>query len=313
MIYEQNGDAINIACIGECMVEISSKFHGSNQANLGFAGDTMNTAVYLSRILASKRFNVSYVTRLGSDKFSERALGFLGNEGLDTKLIGQDKNHNIGIHAIDLDQDGERSFTYWRSQSAAKGMFSGGTPSFQDITGFNLIFISAITLAILPPLIRNRLIKFCGRAKSDGCLIAFDSNYRPSLWKNINEARRSIDRMWANCSIAMPSFDDEQRLNPGITALEVIDRIAEFGADEVVLKSGIEGPQTWPDRSLCKFLKSNDVVDTTGAGDSFNAGYLAARLTGESQSGAAQAGHTLALKVIAGSGAIIPKKEMGRC
>lgn len=298
---EKLQNVVKIACIGECMVELS----GIGHSTIGFAGDTMNTAVYLSRLLDPAGFEVSYLTRLGTDNFSTRAIEFLSSEGIATGHIGRDSDRNIGLYAIDLDDTGERSFTYWRGQSAARGMFGNGLPALSDLSAFDVIFLSAITLAILPPDARTDLIVACGVARDQGRVVAFDSNYRPGLWGSAQDARDTMDQMWGNCSIAMPSLDDELTLYPELTLKQILKRIAAFGVDEVALKSGEIGPTLWPEQASGHFSAAVKVVDTTGAGDSFDAGYLAARLLGETQVNAATMGHNLALKVIAEPGAII--------
>lgn len=117
------------------MVELSAPTADQNRVSLGFAGDTMNTAVYLSRQLDPARFEVSYMTRLGQDRFSDRALGFLQSEGIQTDRIGRDCDRNIGIYAIDLDDQGERSFTYWRAQSAAARCLAKAHPRCLSLPG----------------------------------------------------------------------------------------------------------------------------------------------------------------------------------
>lgn len=115
--------------------------------------------------------------------------------------------------------------------------------------------------------------------------------------------------MWASCSLALPSFDDEARLRPGSEPADVFDRVRDLGAEEVVPKNGRHGVwiagATGTDR--LSLLQAARVVDTSGAGDSFNAGYLAARLSDASAAEAARAGHDLAVEVMARHGAIIPR------
>lgn len=297
-------DMVHICSIGECMVELSGYSETQNCVNLGFAGDTMNTAVHLSRQLDPERFEVSYLTRLGQDKFSDQAIRFLSKEGIQTNHIGRDANRNIGIYSINLDDEGERSFTYWRSQSAAREMFGKGVPALPDLGAFDVIFLSAITLAVLPPHVRTALTSACAAAHAQGRVVAFDSNYRPTLWESAEIARQTIDEMWASCSIAMPSLDDEQKLHPNLSPDQIVDRIAAFGVSEIVLKSGSNGPKLWPKATADSFRIADTVMDTTGAGDAFDAGYLAARLTGKDQVTAAHAGHELASDVISKPGAI---------
>ena len=301
-------DLVRVACIGECMIELSQLDLVTGQAHVGFAGDTLNTAVYLARL----RDGVSFLTNLGTDAFSTRMLAMFAEEGIDCGLIGRHEARLPGIYSIEVDAAGERSFRYWREASAARTLFSGVGPRLDDLGRFQVIYLSGITLAILPEQVRADLIERLSALRDAGHRVVFDSNYRPRLWSDAATARGAFDAMWTACSLAMPSLDDEELLYPGSSLVQVMDRIAGLGAPEIVLKNGAAGPLIRADgRQLQTALpRAERVVDTTGAGDSFNAGYLDARLAGASPEAAAAAGHRLACHVIAYPGGVIPKSAM---
>ncbi len=288
------------------MIELGQLSLDDGLAHIGFAGDTLNTAIYLSRLMPGQ---VSYVTNLGTDTFSDRMQAVFAAEGIDCSLIGQHPTRLPGIYAIETDPKGERSFRYWREASAARTLFSSVGASLDDLAGFDVIYLSGITLAILPPDIRAALIARLKSLRNMGHQVVFDSNYRPQLWSDAATARATFVAMWAACSLALPSFDDEKRLYPDTAPGQVLDRI---GVAEIALKNGSIGPLIRSD-SLdlqTKFAAATQVVDTTGAGDSFNAGYIAARLAGQSPHQAAAAGHDLARCVIRHHGAICPRDAM---
>lgn len=301
-------DAVQVACIGECMIELSQLDLDSGRAHVGFAGDTLNTAVYLARL----RQGVSYLTNLGTDAFSSRMLAMFAEEGIDCGLIGRHEARLPGIYSIEVDAAGERSFRYWREASAARTLFGGIGPSLDDLARFKVIYLSGITLAILPAEVRADLTRRLQALRGAGHQIVFDSNYRPRLWPDKATAKAAFDAMWASCSLALPSFDDEEKLCPGTSLDQVMDRIAGLGVAEIVLKNGAAGPLIRADGRQVQtaFFRAQKVVDTTGAGDSFNAGYLAARLNGAGAEVAAAAGHRLACQVIAHPGAVIPRSAM---
>lgn len=300
---------MRIACIGECMIELSQFDPVAGQTHVGFAGDTLNTAVYLSRLMPG---SVSYVTNLGTDGFSARMLAMFQAEGIDCGLIGQHDSRLPGIYAIEVDAAGERSFRYWREASAARTLFAGVGASLDDLAGFDVIYLSGITLAILPPEVRTALMTRLGQLRGAGRRIVFDSNFRPRLWPDAATAKAAFAAMWAATSLALPSFDDEQALDPGTMPAQMLDRITAMGVLEVVLKNGAKGPLIRAEgRDVRLALPAAvQVVDTTGAGDSFNAGYIAARLLGQNPQQAAAAGHHLATQVIGQHGAIIPRSAM---
>ncbi|MEM0948904.1 MAG: sugar kinase [Pseudomonadota bacterium] len=312
IINDQIGQAVpRIALIGEAMIELSELDFGAATARIGFAGDTLNTAVYLARDLKRTGWSCDYLTVLGQDALSERMLEFIRGEGVGIGAIGQSAERAPAVYAIDVDPAGERRFTYWRDQSAARLLFQTPSPSFDALAEYGVIYFSAITLAILPEPIRHKLIEVCASLKAKGHVVVFDSNYRPRLWPSEADARRDISAMWAATTIALPSHDDECLLYPSESTVDTIARISALGAAEIALKCGADGPVVWAGEKFIRnaYTPAAKVVDTTAAGDSFNAGYLAARLKGAPVYVAAHAGHALASKVICKPGAIIPMSD----
>jgi 2-dehydro-3-deoxygluconokinase len=300
---------IRIACLGEAMVELSDLDPQAGRIGFGVAGDTLNTAIYLKRALGGAA-EVSYLTALGDDAFSDHMVRFMEAEALDTSRMARLGGKLPGIYAINLDAKGERSFTYWRSESAARSMLAEGALGPDALEGFDLVFLTGITLAILPAEHRTRLIAECSRLKATGRAVAFDTNYRPRLWESEDAAREAFSAMWDATTVALPSRDDEERLHPDESVAGLFGRLARKGVQEAALKDGAAGPHLWAEgRALPRgtYPPAPEVVDTTAAGDSFNAGYLAARVRHRPVEEAAQAAHALASQVIGVRGAILPR------
>lgn len=299
-----------IACFGEAMAELMLG-GGSSTAALGTAGDTLNTAIYLRRLLGAHA-SVSFVTKLGKDSLSQRALRFIESESIKTDQIALHPDRSIGLYAIETDQHGERSFSYWRNQSAAKTLFQNDeTIDFSILANYDVLCFSAITLAILPNKVRLLLIKELDRLRNtQGTQVVFDSNYRPALWEDVQTARDCVSAAWRITDIALPSVDDEQALFDDADEAAVLQRLHSYGIKKGALKRGAQGPKALGESSSSdsvKFPEATTIVDTTAAGDSFNAGYLSALLSGASDDEAMLAGHNCSLRVIANSGAIIPE------
>lgn len=291
---------MKVACIGEAMIELSMR---DQQTNLGVAGDTLNTAVYLKR--SAPQLDVDYITRLGSDPFSAQITAFIQDQNLGTAAIEISEDRHPGLYAITTSSDGERSFTYWRSQSAAKQLFQTPTgPNFECLDRYDALYLSGITLAILTDEMCAALLSYLRRSVHT---LAFDSNYRPALWTSPSKARDVMQQFWQRVDIALPSIDDEMQLWDE-SEEEVVARFIALGRDGA-LKKGASGPLSLSqiDQANLNFAPSPKVVDTTAAGDSFNGAYLAARLTGASQEHALMAGHRCASHVVQYLGAIVPR------
>ena len=303
---------MKIAAIGECMIEISDRLDGG--MTLAYGGDTLNTAVYLARLAGDKDPQVDYLTALGDDPYSDEMLTVWQDEGIGTNLVARLPGRLPGLYTIRTDCKGERSFYYWRGASAAREMMRGevGARLAEGLCNYNLIYLSGVTLSILTKNDRQALLTALEHAISTGARVAFDPNYRPHGWPSRQAAAAAIDEVYQRCHIALPGLDDECALHGAMDAATAVKRIADLGASEICLKDGDNGCFLCPGGSLQNIpaLAAVMPVDTTAAGDSFNAAYLFSRLRGESQVGAAGAGHRLAARVIQYPGAVIPLEAM---
>ncbi len=301
-----------IALLGECMIELRGQLFGTMQQ--AFGGDTLNTAVYLSRLCRNRGVQVSYATDLGTDPFSEAMIRAWEGEGIDTGLIRRQEGLMPGLYTIQVDETGERTFYYWRDMSAAKAYFRGVTsPLEEQLADIDALYFSGISLAILDAAARDRLFRIVTTLRERGGKVIFDNNYRTRMWPVTVEARAWYAHAYEMADIAMITLDDEMALF-GISEEErALERVYNLPTPEVVVKRGAlpaiirlpgQPPASVP---ACQVAK---VVDTTAAGDSFAAGYLAARLTGSSPELAARSGACLAAVVIQHPGAIIPVSAM---
>lgn len=295
-----------ILSIGEAMLELSSAAQG-DLWRLGIAGDTLNTAWYLRRLLGADA-QVDYFTRVGRGEFSQKMLDFLTSEGIGTEHIARDPAREIGLYAISL-KDGERSFSYWRDTSAAKLL--GDDPAALDraLAGTRIAYFSGISVAILSDRGRDNLRAALARARANGTMVVFDPNLRPRLWADGGAMRAGIEAASAGADLVLPSFDDEATHFGDADAEATIRRYLALGAGHVVVKNG-GGPMRFDGtqgRGEMPDLTPDAPVDTTAAGDSFNAGYLAAMLQGADCAGAIRAGHALSRQVIRHRGALVPE------
>lgn len=300
---------LRVACLGECMIELSDLGAADGRVAMGVAGDTLNNAIYLARCCQGVQVEVDYLTALGQDQLSQRIIEAIDAEGVGTSQIARLADRLPGIYAIELDDEGERSFRYWRSQSAARSMLDAGGIALATLQDYDVLCLSAISLAILSEDARARLMDTCAQMKASGKVVVFDSNYRPALWRDGDEARETISAMWPATAVGLPSRDDEAALWPGETPKQLFARL---NLPEAALKDGAGGPWLWAGTDLPKgsYSAAPQVVDTTSAGDAFNAGYLAGRLRGQSPQDAARTGHALASAVIGQKGAIIELEAM---
>ena len=299
---------LRILCFGEAMVELSAIDFSKKNANIGVAGDTLNTAIYLKRLLGVSA-DVDYMTVLGQDHFSNQVTKYIESEEIGIGVIRRVEQKAVGLYAINTDGNGERTFSYWRESSAARLLFQLDE-DFMKLTKYDLIYFTGISLAILPEGIRDRLLDFLLKRSPD-LKVAFDSNYRPNLWESKEIAQKSIKRAFMCSDVALPSLDDELNLLELKTEGEVSGWFLNTNIAQTVLKRGPSGPKLiGTETHDCKFPSLQNVTDSTAAGDSFNAGFLASYMMGYSVLESARHGHDLAKVVVSHSGAICPKDRV---
>ena len=304
-----SGIASRLALIGECMIEIVRGSDGTT--SFGYAGDTLNTAVYAARL----GLHPAYVTALGTDPFSDAMLAFWEGERIDTSLVARRGDKLPGLYIVTTDDRGERRFHYWRNDSAARTLFTLADDEalLARLAAFPLVYWSGISLAILAPIARQKLLGALAALRSRGGRVVFDCNYRARLWPDVAAARAAYAAALAHADIVFTSVEDEAPIFGGdIEALIARHRAAGIaksvikttppGSRVVIAGEGVDAAVDSPPIAR--------VIDTTAAGDSYAAAYLAARLAGHEPRAAALAGHRLAGAVCGVRGAILPLDQM---
>jgi 2-dehydro-3-deoxygluconokinase len=304
---------IRFAAIGECMLEVQA--NGFGPAVFSYGGDTFNTAVYLRRCSSPAEIVVSYATGLGTDQLSQSLFKEWQGLGLKLDQVEYIEGRFPGLYLIETDSHGERSFHFWRENSAARAYFYAPQTALEKhAANLDCLYFSGISLAILDTPSRLRLFALLNRAKSNGCRVVFDNNFRPKLWPDRELAQNVYLEAFASCHTAMITLDDHQAVFECTSLDDALAHAQGLAIPEVVIKRGAD-PTLVKQENTRQWLQIptqevEQVIDTTAAGDSFAAGYLSRRLCGSNAENAAIFGNALAAKVIQHRGALIPLEAM---
>lgn len=287
--------------MGELSPAVDSE--GRSAWRLSAAGDAFNAAVHFKREAPDAQ--AALAGAVGTDPVSEAILAAAEGHGLDASTLLRRPGETAGLYMIETDEAGERRFTYWRSTSAARRWLRDPAAA-RALEGADLVHLTGITLAVQEDdAARAGLLDLVSGAGGRGARVSFDGNFRPALWASAEDARAWSARALAVADVALMTWDDERALWGDASERDALDRLAAAGPAEVVLKLGERGALARHDGEThaVPAAPAPRVVDTTGAGDAFDAGYLAARRSGPPVE-AALAGARLAARIVGLPGAI---------
>ena len=300
--------SFRVALIGECMIELKETASGA--LTRGFGGDTFNTAAYMARLGARLGPFVDYVSAVGDDRFSAEMVAYWNANGVGSRLTIALPHRRPGLYFITVDATGERRFAYWRGEAAARDCFeaeeSGST--LAALGGFDLVYLSGISLAVLRPVSRERLLERLEEIAAAGVAVAFDCNHRPALWSSETEARAVWERVFGFARYALTTVEELAVLGAPARIEDGLACFAAWPQVELVIKDGAAPCAIRASGEVLRVpaIRVARVIDTTAAGDSFSAAYLLGRLLGLPAEESARAAHAVAGAVVQHPGAIVP-------
>ena len=296
---------INVCSIGEAMIEISNV--KNNLYNQSFAGDTLNFCNYLDK----KKLNAFFLSAIGKSEINQSLLDFVKSKNISTKYIKQINQFEIGLYLIKNKDNGEKQFFYWRDESAAKHYFNNidFLNLYKELKNFDYIYFSGITLSIIHISKLNNFIKLLNLLKSKKIKIVFDFNIRPSRWnkKNLNIFLDSVLKFVDICFLSGEDMNYWKNKN-NIKSYEQIVR--KYKLKHSIFRKNAKFTYVFLNKTRYVFRNKllKKVVDTSGAGDGFNAAYLSNFIVNNDPVLALKAGSSLGSKIVMKKGAIVDVK-----
>lgn len=268
---------IDIAVIGECLIELYTDNGLSDAISLNkfYGGDTITTAVAATRMGS----NLAYITKIGSDGFSDFILSSLEKENIDTSFITKNEEQN-GMYIVSKNEDKKELLYYKRKTAATK--LSINDFKEEDIKKLKLIYSTGIVQS-LSPSARELVSETFKIAKSNDVITAYDPNYT-SCFMNSQDTKEFFEEIIPYTDILFLSLKNDATK---LYEFDNIDKIMKYfwdkGVKIIILKSHIDkGYYTGysGDINFTEYYSREKAVDTAISGDVFNGGYIYAITSG---------------------------------
>jgi fructokinase len=240
-------------------------------------GAPANVAVAAAKLGAEAAF----IGRLGDDLFGDFILRALEAVGVDTSaVLNQPPPTRTTLAFVEVAEDGDREFTFYRSVPAADELLSPEDVKRETLSGASFVNFGSIPLIKDP--VRSATRKFAELAREMDISVAFDVNLREHLWESIETARRTIEPMLNLATVVKLSDDELSPVLGAKNAEEAAKILLDRGVSVVLISMGGEGAfyATREFSGSMPTFEIDKVVDATGAGDAF----LGATLTHLSES-----------------------------
>lgn len=248
-----------LLCIGEILADmIGEEKNGIITYERKAGGAPFNVACALHKFGAE----VKFVGSVGDDLIGSFLINYAADFGMDTTYINQNKERNTTLAFVELNEVGERSFCFYRKNTADYFM-----PDVSDelIKSADIVCIGSLMLA--DPTCVEYALDIINRAHAFGKTVAFDVNYRTDIYKDTESAVRTYKRILAAADIVKFSEDEV-----GTFTEEYVHSLT----DKLVLVTLGKDGSEWRYNGKSNRVPTITVkpVDTTGAGDAFFAGAL---------------------------------------
>jgi 2-dehydro-3-deoxygluconokinase len=268
---------IDIAIIGECLIELSANGSLADTSTLNkfFGGDTVTTAVAVARLGG----NVTYVTKVGNDGFSEFIISALQKENINTSLVKTNEEQN-GMYIVSHTVD-KKEVLYYKRKTAATKLTVDDLPE-ECIKKLKLVYSTGVVQSLSAS--SRELVRESFRiAKENDVLTAYDPNYT-SCFMNSSDTKEYFEEIIDLTDIVFLSLKNDAIQ---LYKIESIDKVMNYfwdrGVKIVVIKSHVDnGYYTGykGDISFTEFYNTQKAIDVTASGDVFNGGFLYAITNG---------------------------------
>lgn len=266
---------ISVTAMGEVLIDftdVGTSETGQKLFERNPGGAPANVLVALQQL----GFETAFIGKVGTDMHGEFLRDTLTANGIDCSGLISDPSCFTTLAFVALDERGDRAFSFAR-KPGADTLITGDEIDEKIVSSSRIFHIGSLSLTDEPA--RSATLKALEIAKDAGCVMSYDPNYRANLWPEVEEAVTQMRSVLPYMDI-MKMSDNECGLLTGFDDPEEASaRIVEKGVKVCCVTLGSEGAlvRTSEGSALVDPFPT-EAVDTTGAGDSFWGGFLAAFL-----------------------------------
>ena len=291
-----------ICAIGECMMEFTNL--NNTLYDQSIAGDTLNFSSYLNK----KIFKVYYLTAIGTSDISNKVIKFLKIKKINPNLVSKIPSHEIGLYVIKNNALGEKSFYYWRDNSASKFFFNKLIKKdlLIKLQNFQYVYFTGITLSLFENTSINNFIAVIDLLKKKNIQIIFDLNIRITRWSKKNLVS-CFSKILPKVDILFASGEDLESWK-GVNNLKIFENILyKYKIIHGVFRKNAKYNYSYygNKKYIIKNKLLNKVIDSSGAGDGYNAAYLSSFVMHQNPKKALEDASKIGIKIVMKKGAIV--------
>ncbi|WP_226582135.1 sugar kinase [Halobacillus litoralis] len=288
----------DVMTIGDAMITFDPSKNGPLRNVHTFerkaGGAEFNFAIGCARL----GLNTGWISRLGNDEFGKYIRNFARGEGIDISSVKLMDGYPTSLNFKEIKEDGSGSTFYYRSDSPTKTL-TEQTLDTEALRKTKVLHISGVFAAIEPEKNVPLLKRAVTIAKDHGALISFDPNIRLKLW-NREDARKSLTQLLPYVDIMLTGVEEAELLLGVDKSEDIVDACKRYGISTVAIKQGEAGAFAYMDGETLQLpaVPPKKVVDTVGAGDGFDAGFIYGVLQGWSLKRTLQFANTIGSMVV---------------
>lgn len=258
----------DVVAMGELLIDFTlngSSEQGNNMYEANPGGAPCNVLAMLNRM--GKK--TAFIGKVGQDAFGNILKNTIDEVGIDSTGLVFDKDVNTTLAFVNTDENGERSFSFYRKPGADM-MLNVNEVDFDLIRNTKIFHFG--TLSMTHEGVREATKAGIKEAQKENKLISFDPNLRPLLWDDLNNAKDQIDFGCSVCNI-LKIEDEEAKFLTDCDDIDEAVRIIrnKYNIKLMLVTAGSKGSTAYYENIKVKqeaYLQET-TIDTTGAGDTF--------------------------------------------